>query len=196
MLEHNVDMHKYLNWFSNLKTNFIDVFQEMGEKIFLTLKDGKNLRKFPAIQPKATCSSANFKAKDTLAPVSSESESNESELSNPLPRSHRQHIEKIQTFWIFFTLLLKIKGRDLQKNTKRKNKSIMNAWTSCDNFWRKCQMALIKILQSKPQAQGVLLDFDWTIGIVVVFVIFRHLKGESDRLLSVCFSVNFSYNFF
>lgn len=75
---------------------------------------------YPAIQPKATCSSANFKAKDTLAPVSSESDSNESELSNPLPRNHRKHIEKIQTFWIFFTLLLKNQEKRYEKEHEEK----------------------------------------------------------------------------
>ena len=67
----------------------------MGEKIFLTLKRWKDFYgNDPAMQPKATRYSANFKAKDTSAPVSSESDSNESELSNPLPRNHRKHIEK------------------------------------------------------------------------------------------------------
>ena len=151
MLEHDVDMHKYWNWFSNLNTSFIDVFLEMGEKIFLTLKRWKKIfGNDPAIQPKATRSSANFKAKDTSAPVSSGSDSNESDLCNPPAKKTRKAYRKKSEVLIFFTLLLKIKRGDMKKNKKRKNKCLMNTWTSCDNFWRKCQMALIKILQSKP----------------------------------------------
>ena len=90
---------------------------------------------------------------DTLAPVSSESDSNESELSNPLPRNHSKAYIKNSNVLDFLHSFVENQEKRYEKEheeKKRKNKCIMNAWTSCDNFWRKCQMALIKILQSKP----------------------------------------------